>query len=150
MDACVTCNRSLRRLRRHILSQRFFESRRDFVEHIMQDLQPPREDVYLTRLIAPYIPERRRHSKVEPSKRRNRLISTTYFLKDKGNKNRPVCKAMFMKTFSLKKDRLHDIAKTVFEGNIPKENRGGDRKSTVQQQYFPYVVFYLPIVFSAE
>lgn len=76
------------------------------------------QDVYLTLLIAPYVPERRPQSKVELSKRRTRLISTTYFLKDKGNKNRPVYKAMFMKTFSLKKDRLRHIAKTVFEGNI--------------------------------
>lgn len=36
---------------------------------------------------------------------------------------------MFMKTFSLKKDRLSYLAKTVFDGKIPKENRGGDRKS---------------------
>lgn len=36
---------------------------------------------------------------------------------------------MFMKTFSLKKDRVHHIAKPVFEGNTPKEKRGGDRKS---------------------
>lgn len=87
------------------------------------------QDVYLTRLIAPYTPERRRQSTVDENRRRNRLISTTYFLNDKNNKNRPVCKAMFMKTFSLKKDRVINIAKTVFEGGTPKEKRGGDRKS---------------------
>lgn len=36
---------------------------------------------------------------------------------------------MFMKTFSLKKDSVHHIAKTVFDGNIPEENRSGDRKT---------------------
>lgn len=98
-------------------------------QHFFKNTNKVDQDIYLTRLIAPYIPERRRQSMVDPTKQRTRLISTTYFLNDKGNKNRPVCKAMFMKTFSLKKDRVHNVAKTVFEGNIPKEKRGGDRKS---------------------
>lgn len=57
-------------------------------------------------------------------------MSTTYFLNDQHNKNRPVCKAMFLKTFSLKKDRVSHIAKVIFEGKTPKETRGGDRRST--------------------
>lgn len=36
MDNCVTCNRALRRARRHVLSEGFLESRRDFVEMISQ------------------------------------------------------------------------------------------------------------------
>ncbi|KAJ8704290.1 hypothetical protein PYW08_013014 [Mythimna loreyi] len=44
MNRCVVCDRSLYRgIRRHALTQRFFESRRDFVERIFQNLQPLQE-----------------------------------------------------------------------------------------------------------
>ncbi|XP_041983230.1 uncharacterized protein LOC121736207 [Aricia agestis] len=44
MARCVTCDRSLYRgVRRHVLTHHFFDSRRDFVERIFQNLQPLQE-----------------------------------------------------------------------------------------------------------
>lgn len=43
MDNCVTCHRGLRRVRRHVLSERFFETRREFAEYILQNIEPPQE-----------------------------------------------------------------------------------------------------------
>lgn len=89
------------------------------------------QDIFLTRYIAPYEPERRK-TKTTPScstQKKTRSLSVTYFLTGKKKKKLPVCKSFFMKVFSIKKDRLISIAKTVFEGKVPKENRGGDRKS---------------------
>lgn len=44
-DNCVVCERTLRRRRRrrHVLSRRFLETRRDFAEHILRTIEPPRE-----------------------------------------------------------------------------------------------------------
>lgn len=44
-------------------------------------------------------------------------------------KNVPVCRCYFMKVFSISKARINLIAKTIHEGKIPQECRGGDRKS---------------------
>lgn len=40
---CVMCERPLRRRRRHVLSARFLETRRDFVDHILRDIELPHE-----------------------------------------------------------------------------------------------------------
>lgn len=43
MDNCVTCNRALRRAPKHVLSEGFIESRRDFLEVIFEEFEPLQE-----------------------------------------------------------------------------------------------------------
>lgn len=112
----LQCNR--------ISKRQILKNRKRFFQHHTKVQQ----DIFLTRLISPYAPERRRDSKVSRDKQKKRQFSTTYFLKDV-KKPRPVYQKLFLKVFSLKKDRVNTIAKTIFEGSIPREKRGGDRKS---------------------
>lgn len=42
-DNCVVCEHTLRRRRRHVLSEHFLETRRDFAEYILRTIEPPRE-----------------------------------------------------------------------------------------------------------
>lgn len=80
------------------------------------------QDQYLTRLIVPYTAKR--HKYTPESKKKN--FSCKYFLKHKEKSSR-VCQAFFLKVLSFTSQRVNTIAKTIFHGNIPKENRGGDR-----------------------
>lgn len=41
----------------------------------------------------------------------------------------PVCKKFIQAALSITKRRIHTVAKTIFDGQIPKEKRGGDRQS---------------------
>lgn len=82
------------------------------------------QDIFLTRYIAPYDPVRVRSTAVK-----KRKISCTYFLK-LNDKNVPVCANFFQRAFDTKKGRLRTIGRIIHEGAIPRENRGGDRRSS--------------------
>lgn len=85
--------------------------------------------IFLVRLLGPTEPKRRGNS--EPrSTTRNRTNSGTYYvLKFKGKKMQRVCRSFFMKVFSVSRKRLQNLNKVLMHGEIPKEKRGGDRKS---------------------
>lgn len=84
------------------------------------------QDTYLCRLLHSYEPQ----DKTKPSKNmRKRTVSCSYNLFCKKYKIKPVCKKMFIAVFSVNEKRLNIINRTTVRGNIPKEKRGGDRKS---------------------
>lgn len=87
------------------------------------------QDQFLARLIVPYIPKR--HKYTPENKKKN--FSCNYFLKHK-KKSKRVCQAFFLKALSVTGRRVNTIAKTIFHGNIPKENRGGDRLTATFKQ----------------
>lgn len=78
----LQCNR--------ISKRQILKNRKRFFQHHTKVQQ----DIFLTRLISPYAPERRRDSKVSRDKQKKRQFSTTYFLKDV-KKPRPVYQKLF-------------------------------------------------------
>lgn len=71
--------------------------------------------------------ERKRSTKDHP---RRREFSTCYFLPKRLSKRKiQVCQVMFLNVLDIHKDRVRRVAKVCFDGNIPKEGRGGDRVS---------------------
>ncbi|CAG4977869.1 unnamed protein product [Parnassius apollo] len=88
------------------------------------------QDVYLCRLISAFEPQRRGKGTPRPSgKTKLRKLSTSFFLYGKKKIMKRVCKSFFMAVFSIKRQRLSTIMKCVMDGKVPKEERGGDRRS---------------------
>ncbi|XP_045457147.1 uncharacterized protein LOC123667235 [Melitaea cinxia] len=93
------------------------------------------QDVYLCRLISAFEPQRRGKGTPRPSgKTKLRKLSTSFFLYGKKKVMKRVCKSFFMAVFSIKRQRLSTIIKCVMDGKVPKEERGGDRRSAKSQE----------------
>lgn len=87
------------------------------------------QDAFLLKFMSVKKPIRSRSVK-ENSSRKG--VTTQYFVKqfDTRDFQLQVCKAAFMGILDVSKDRLKKIAKDhLLTGQLPKENRGGDRKS---------------------
>lgn len=83
------------------------------------------QEMYLSRLISTMSIKR---SKENATKQRK--FSVAFFLLSTGKSIVPVCKRFFFcQALSLTSRRLNNLAKTIDKGDIPKEKRGGDRKS---------------------
>ncbi|XP_045504864.1 uncharacterized protein LOC123701432 [Colias croceus] len=91
-----------------------------------------KQDVYLTRLMTSYEPQRRRGGLGIGLK--NRKMSCSYHLLSKNNKMVTVCKEFFKVTFSVTNKRLQTINTSTYKGDLPQENRGGDRRSTKSEE----------------
>lgn len=88
-----------------------------------------KQNIYLSRLVLPYEPQRRRPRNVLHSLAKPKKFNASYYLIAGSSKTRlQVCKTFFMKALSIGRKRLASLDKTLFDGNVPKENRGGDRK----------------------
>ena len=85
------------------------------------------QDFFLSRLLATYEPVRR--NKIPPKNAKSRQVSCTYNIFTRRKKAVPVCKKFFMSVFSVNEKRLRNLNKTLVQGNLPKENRGGDHRS---------------------
>lgn len=105
------------------------------------------QDKFLTRFIAPYRPQEHRQSTSE--KRKPRKFSCTYFVLRK-KKPTCVCKQFFQATFLIKSRRLNTIGKTLYDGNTPRENRGGDRKAAKHNGKREKVVKFLKSLHAKE
>lgn len=86
------------------------------------------QDTYLSRFIAPYPVKRKRERQNSTTPRPNEFSVTYYLLRDSKHVVR-VCKKFFLKALGLGKHRVNLLSKTLFEGKIPRDGRGGDRKS---------------------
>ncbi|KAL4720869.1 hypothetical protein ACJJTC_016550 [Scirpophaga incertulas] len=98
-------------------------------KHLFKNKTYVSQNVYLSRLILPYEPQRRRPRNVLHSTAKPKTLSVTYFLINGKKKIRvQVCQKNFMAALNIGRKRLSTLTKTLFSGNIPKENRGGNRK----------------------
>ncbi|XP_072384620.1 uncharacterized protein [Diabrotica undecimpunctata] len=87
------------------------------------------QDIKLCHYMSVVPIERKRLTTEQAIKGRN--FSVHYFLSKRVSKKKvQVCQAFFLKCVNIKKDRINYVAKTLSDGNIPKENRGGDHVST--------------------
>lgn len=92
------------------------------------------QDIFLTRFISVYTPDRHRISCRNVNViSKPRKFSATYFLKC-NKKMIVVCKKFFMTVTSMKRKRLNTIGQTILKGEVPKERRGGNRKSAKYAQ----------------
>lgn len=85
-----------------------------------------KQDQYLVRFIGPYQVQRPRATTSQAD--RQNQFSCSYFARHEKSMIR-VCKKFFQATFLIKFRRLNNLTKTVFEGGVPAENRGGDTRS---------------------
>lgn len=86
------------------------------------------QDIFLSRLITPYDAKRRgNYIAKNDVKRRCRNISCQYHLFNEKKRVISVCKSFFIKVFGLTKRRLENLSKTLYNGQTPAENRGGNR-----------------------
>lgn len=63
-----------------------------------------------------------------------RKISTSFLIYGKKKTMKRVCKSFFMPVFSIKRQRLSTIIKCVMDCKVPKEERGGDRRSAKSEE----------------
>ncbi|KAI4457955.1 dna-directed rna polymerases i ii and iii subunit rpabc2 [Holotrichia oblita] len=71
-------------------------------------------------------PIKRRRSQQNIPKKRS--FSAHYFLPTRVRKTSVnVCQPFFLQALNVNKDRVNNVANIIFNGNAPKENRGGDR-----------------------
>lgn len=102
-------------------------ARRKFFETPSKILQ----DQKLCHLLSVRQPKRKRpRDGVNEEKRKAKNKIASYFFRvTRGRKCSmlPVCRQFFASAFSVSKSRIQTILKTLQDGEIPKENRGGDR-----------------------
>lgn len=93
-------------------------------------MQPPVEqDQKLCHLLSVCIPHRKRpRDNVAEEKRKPKQFCVYYYFRH-AKQFKPVCRNFLLAALNIKKNRLITIAKTIYDGNVPKEKRGGDRKS---------------------
>ncbi|KAI4464379.1 dna-directed rna polymerases i ii and iii subunit rpabc2 [Holotrichia oblita] len=73
-------------------------------------------------------PIKRRGSQQNIPKKRS--FSAHYFLPTRARKTSVnVCQPFFLQALNVNKDRVNNVANIIFNGNAPKENRGGNRVS---------------------
>lgn len=84
------------------------------------------QDIKLCHMLGVCAKARKRSIKDNP---KNRLLNITYFLQSSQQKSIRVCQAFFTASLGISKNRVNTVAKTIHEGGVPKENRGGDHVS---------------------
>ncbi|XP_060801593.1 uncharacterized protein LOC132902028 [Amyelois transitella] len=90
------------------------------------------QDIYLSRLLAPYEPLNRGKSNPRATTK-NRKVSCTYHLYI-NKKLTTVCKQVFQKTFAIGEKRLRNLNVRLSQGETPTEKRGGDRKAAKSRE----------------
>lgn len=85
------------------------------------------EDSFILKYTSQGSPKRRRPSE---KKGAQKGVTITYFIKSRSLGLVQVCSTMFLKILGISKFRVQNICKKHhITGQIPRENRGGDRKS---------------------
>lgn len=84
------------------------------------------QDIRLCHMLSVAPIARRRSAGVNVVPLKN--LSVSYFIKC-DNKATRVCQKFFVAALSVSKQRVNTVAKVIRAGEVPKENRGGDRKS---------------------
>lgn len=93
------------------------------------------QDQKLSHMIAVCEPLRNRsRATTLPGKAKKKTVSVSYIWRKPTGGYTPVCQKFLLATLGIKKDRLVSVAKTIYAGGIPKENRGGDRKSKKSEE----------------
>lgn len=87
------------------------------------------QDQKLCHLISVSEPKRRRAAgDIEDGKRKTKAVQAQYYFRVKGkDRVHPVCRPFLLAALGITKNRVIPILKTINEGNIPKERRGGNR-----------------------
>lgn len=96
-------------------------------QNIYKTTNKSEQEIKLCHLISACNVQRKRSTKAMPKKR---LISVIYHLKSPATKKMVrVCQKFFMQSFNLTIRRINRVANIIHDGGVPKEKRGGDKKS---------------------
>lgn len=90
----------------------------------------PKQDAFILKYIEP---ENSKRHRATDGSREPKMVSVKYFIRSITKaENIPVCKSVFLGVLGVSKHRVSLIAKKfVAHGQLPLENRGGDKKSVL-------------------